>query len=469
MRALALTVCLTACSEPALDAGAPPPPATPPASEPLPRAPAPLVDGSFDDWDAADELARDAAGDASGGFDVTALAGKTRGGRLYLRVDLAAELNLYNGPSGDGTLLLELAVPDGRRLTIDFRARSARLDDGASVPWWALDLTVAPSHAASAFELGIDLSAFGAAPRAPAVELAIAGSDALAAPVSVPFDHLAIAPEILSDARAPEAELRVASLNTELGGLFDPARAAPIARLLRAAAADVYCLQELGEASAGHIAARLEAADPHGDDAAWNVHVVNDGSIVGNAVASRASLVPIALDAERVAAAVVLVTPPVAVVSVHLKCCGYQGSGEDHTRRSQIDALAQGLARFRGGALGPELALYRDAPIVVTGDFNDVGSSGLTAGLSSARTDVALQRLALRQLARDDVFTWSEYDTTFPPATLDLLLYRDLVPAGGFVFDTSSLDPARLEELGVERGDSEASDHFMLVADFTAR
>jgi endonuclease/exonuclease/phosphatase family metal-dependent hydrolase len=466
MRRAALLCCgLWACAEPdALET--PPTVVPPPVEEETPASEAaPIVDGAFDDWAPSDYLAQDPMGDASGGFDVIGLAAKARGSRLFVRIDLARPLNLYNGPPSDGTMVLELGTPDGRRLTIDFRARRAQRDDGALVPWWALELVAAPSHGASAFEVVLDLAEFGAAPGATSIDLALGGSDAVA-PVAVELRHAAVAPKVLSDARAVGTELRVASLNTELGGLLDTSRAGPLARVIRAAGADVYCLQELGSASSARIASRIEAADPHNDGATWNVHVVNGGNIVGNAVASRAPLVPIPLEADRVAGAVVLTEPPVAVVSVHLKCCGYQGSGEDSTRLSQVDALSQALALFKSGGFGPELAAYRNVPILVMGDFNDVGSEGLTGALASTRTPLALERLPLRHLARGDVFTWSEYNTGFPPATLDLLLYQDATPLGGFVLDSAAFPADRLETLGLRAGDSEGSDHFMLVADF---
>lgn len=424
----------------------------------------PLVDGLVDEWIEDEVAADDPAGDASAAFDITRVSVTSRGSELYLKLELDRVLNLYAGRPDDGTLVLALRLPDGRRLSVDFRARKAVLGSGAVVPWQALGLVTAPTHAASTFEIRFEMSAFEAEPGG-VVEIDFDGSDALTEPLVLPLRYAAVEPLIVDDARAPGTAWRVASLNTLEAGLFDPARDKPIARLLRAAAADVYCFQELGATTSEAVAEAVGAADPRGDGARWHAHAAGAGSILGNAIAATVPLVPIPLGTQRAIGAVVLTSPPVAVLSVHLKCCGYHGSEEDALRLAQVRTVTNEIAKFRLGQLGAELVPYRDAPLVVAGDFNDVGSPDLVGDLVSKRS-LGLRRWLLPHLAARDVFTWHGYESDFPPATLDLLLYDRLEPLAGFVLDSGVLPEERLAALGLWGGDSNASDHLMLVADF---
>lgn len=424
----------------------------------------PLVDGLVDEWIEDEVSADDPAGDASAAFDITRVAATSRGSELYVKLDIDRVQNLYAGRPDDGTLVLELRLPDGRRLSVDFRARRAVLGSGAVVPWQSLGLVTAPSHAARTFEVRFDMSAFEARPGS-LVEIDFGGSDALVEPLVLPLRYAAVEPVLVDDARAPGTVVRVASLNTLQAGLFDPARDKPIARLLRAAAADVYCLQELGFTTSEAVVEAVEAADPRGDGARWHAHAAGAGSILGNAVVATHPVVPIPLETQRAIGAVVLSSPPVAVLSVHLKCCGYHGSEEDALRLAQVRTIRDQIVKFRLAELGDELAPYRDAPLIVAGDFNHVGSPDLVGDLVSERS-LGLRRWMLPHLAARDVFTWHGYESDFPPATLDLLLYHRLEPLAGFVLDSAVLPEERLLALGLWGADSSASDHLMLVADF---
>ncbi len=425
----------------------------------------PLLDGRFDDWSSEEILADDPVGDAAGAFDVVQLSATTRGSDLYVLFEIDRVLNLYSGDEDDGTLRLELRLPDERRMSIDFRSRSATLGSGAVVSWQTLGLVVAPSHAASVFEVRLDMSAFEAA-IGEVVEIDFSGSDELAAPVSVPLIYEAGDPPLADDRRAPGTELRVASLNTREAGLVDPSRSKAMARLLRAAAADIYALQELGTTSAAEVEQALEVADPHGDGARWFAHAAGSGSILGNAVVSTDPLVPIPLATDRAVGAVVLrPSGPIAVLSVHLKCCGFQGSQEDAKRFAQVRHLAKKVVQLRQGELGESLRPYAQAPIIVVGDFNHVGSAELLGDFISPRS-LGLSQWLLPQLGARDVFTWFGYESAFPPAALDLLLHHGLEPLGGYVLDSARIPRERIEQLGLWSGDSGASDHLMLVADF---
>lgn len=431
------------------------------------------LDGQIDDWVPEDPVVDDARGDASGAFDVTSLRATTRGDELFIAFEIDRVLNLYNGEPSDGTLLLELTMPDGRRISVDFRGRMATLGSGAVVSWESLGLVAAPSHASDTFEVRLDMTAFeaghteeGDVAADAIVEIDFAGSDALDERVIVPLRYGAGERPKQNDARALGTTFRVASFNTMEAGLFHASRSKPIGRLLRAAAADVYALQELGSTTAHEVEAQFASLDPRSDDATWHAVTSSGGSILGNAVVAADPLIPIPLGTNRAVGAVVLRPEgAVAVLSVHLKCCGFQGSEEDRTRLQQVRHITNEITRLRLGQLGAELAPHRAVPIVVVGDFNHVGSPSLLEDLESKRS-LALRRWMLPHIGARDVFTWTGYESAFPPAMLDLLLHDGLEQLGGFVLDTRSLSRDHLERLGLWGADALASDHLMLVADF---
>ena len=449
-----------------------------PGSPPANHAPAaPVIDGTFAEWSSATRLIHDRLGDASGAFDVTELHATSRGAQLFVHFDTTTLLNLSSGPASDGTLQLNVTLPDERVLSLDFRARQLSVSNAGVLSSYDFGYIASPTHAGNAFELTLDLDPFGIAPG-DTVWLSLEGSDQVA-PQPFTFEYgTPTAPPSLSAARPPGSSLRLASFNTLYAGLTDISRRDAMGRLLRAAQADVYLLQEMGNTPASQVKAAFAAADPHDDGAPWNVLIAGTGSVVGNAIVSRSDIVAIKTPTPRfIGAVVTLPAGPVAVFAVHLKCCGYIGSDEDNKRMTEVGQLAQVIANLRAGTAGEALWPFADVPVVVAGDFNDVGSPQLrqvlqapsgTGSNNGESNGAGLTRLPLPHLTSADVFTWYQHTASFPPGVLDLMFYGGaLTPANGFLLDSRQLDGALLDQLQLASDDSDASDHLMLVADFT--
>lgn len=98
------------------------------------RGQPPTIDGVFTEWSPALVVASDPKGDATGAFDVSEVSATTSGPELYLHFDIGTDLNLQSGPEGDGTLGLTITLPTGQRLNIDFRGRTALLEE-TPIPW----------------------------------------------------------------------------------------------------------------------------------------------------------------------------------------------------------------------------------------------------------------------------------------------------------------------------------------------
>lgn len=435
-----------------------------PEPEPEPAAgPTPSIDGAFEDWSDELRLSTDPIGDATGAFDVSALYAVAWGPELYVRFSTSTHLNLYNGLPDDGTLVLGVELEDGRAMRLDFRERDVAVDGDPALGWTDLGLVAAPSHASTDFELRLDLSQLGV-DDGERLALWLEGSDTVA-PMEITVGPAVPVKKVPFDVTLEEGAFRIASLNTHESGLVDPSRGAALGRLLEAVEADVYCLQELGGMTDEQIASSVASA--LGDDAAeWNVRSYGYGQYVKSAVVSRSPLLPIpTTSAARFAGAVVLLDQgPVAVFSVHLKCCGFIGSDEDWSRLEEADLVRRTITNLRDGSLGAEWAEYVNAPVVVVGDFNDVGTPQLQdifAGQPHQLTRVQPPHASGR-----DVFSWREPSSGFPPAVLDRAFYDRLVLSRGFLLDSATLDAATLDDTGLDVADSAASDHLLLVSDF---
>ena len=122
-------------------------------------------------------------------------------------------------------------------------------------------------------------------------------------------------------------------------------------------------------------------------------------------------------------------------------------------------------------SLTPGLLPYRYAPLIVVGDWNLVGSRTPLDLVEDPQGPDQCHWL-LPHLVGDDVYTWRDLDEgpgDFVPGLLDLLTFSAdlMVRQNGFVLDSTELDSELLSVLGLESADSLASDHLMLVGDFT--
>jgi len=419
------------------------------------------ADGDFAEWSGVAPLASDPAGDARGDFDITTVHAASEGADLFLRFDTGAVRNLISGSRSDGDFRV-LVTHEGRTLRLDWRGRSVDFD-GSSRSWVDIGAELQPTYAADEFELKIDLTSIGVA-EGDAVEIDFSGSDALPSPAPFTLDAPAVEPERRDPSRAGDAAFRVASLNTEQSGLISGSRVSRFTRLIDAVDADIYCFQEEYDSSPDDIRAVLEDADPLDNGAAWFVHknedtvVASHHPIIGapsNDGSYNAALVDLPGD------------EAVFVLSIHPKCCGHIGSSEDQRRIDQAGAMERTVLDFRAGALGEALAPFADAPIIVVGDWNLVGSRTPLDILEDPQ-GASLSALPMPNLIGRSVLTWRSATSSFAPGRLDLLTYdaARLQTPRAFLLDTAALTGAERSALGVQAGDSDATDHLMLVADF---
>jgi hypothetical protein len=413
-----------------------------------------ILDGYLDDWKTEHVVATDPSGDSSGRFDLSTISAQVFGGKVFLRFDTGAELNLQSGKPDDGNLVLKVTLPRNRELEIDFRGRAAVLtaEGGAStIPWDELDFVALPTFATRDFELQFDLSQFGLA-AGDELALNFEGSDSLAAPIKLLMNSQSLPSFAPLQTEKPQSAIRVASINTLQSGLADPKRLPTIRSMLDFAAADIYCFNEERDATAFRQV--VTAWWGTGHDVQPNI--IHKGS---NAIVTGHPAKELITEMERVAVALVEppAKPPLVVFSVHFKCCGYAGSDEDQQRRAQANEVASAIKRIRSGEYG-EVA--KTARLVVLGDYNLVGSRQPLETILEAGP----QEVTLRSVVDGSTATWRGVTKkeTFWPGRLD---YVAVAPATGKAsgFLVRSAEIGKLT--GAENNDPFATDHAMMVVD----
>lgn len=426
------------------------------------------VDGVPNEWVGADLLPASAGG-SSGVFNVTSVSARSSGTVLFLRFNTGVVKNLQAGDSSDGTLLVDIRrtqPTEQSALTIDFRNKRLWLNGNSSntINWDAAGFEVMPTYAADDFEMMVDLASAG---FQQGDQMAITFGDGSSGEDAATFTLSD--PPTTHDQRSylqpPDTRLRVASINTLQTGLLDGTQAPKLLHLVDAVNADVYCFQEEYSSTASQIRNRIESTDPLEDGANWNVVKNNDCVI-----ASHYPLVELPLLSTSYMAAAVDLGGGAGVIvfTVHPKCCGYIGSSEDAKRITQTQDMISALDEVRNGTAGSALIPFADAPAMVIGDWNLVGSRtpvdlfGDPAGPNMRDTYIA-------PLAGPQIATWygSASPGSFFPGRLDLLTVQRnaLVVLNAFTLDTTKLDAATLSALGLQADDSTGSDHDMLVTD----
>lgn len=345
-----------------------------------------------------------------------------------------------------------------------------------------LGFSFTPTHAAEWYEVRIDR---GSAERLGLETPGLGGSGRIAGVVVMhdgrgqvtawadPFELDAPSAQPLEkqDARVPvrpDDSVRVVAYNVEHSSpVKDPE---PFARVISALDPDVLLFQEWVEGDANAIKAWLIA---HVDDATdW--HVLK-GPAWGVAVASKHPLsvltpldTPNPVNAQNALRFVggLADTPlgPLAVGSTHLKCCGTKDSREDRQRSAEAAAIADLVAEALGQGAG-----IQAWGVVLGGDLNLVGSRPPLDAIA-AGADLDGSALAVSEpmrLGDQAMFTWYDAGNTFTPGRLDFLLYSDATSeaVNAFVFDTGVLSEAALARLGLDAGDTAASDHLPVVLD----
>jgi endonuclease/exonuclease/phosphatase family metal-dependent hydrolase len=274
----------------------------------------------------------------------------------------------------------------------------------------------------------------------------------------------------------PPNGIRVVSWNVEFGGILD--HPDPFVRILKALQPDVVLLQELeSDQTAQAIAAVLEEADGK----TWTVDLGPAGGRLRTAVATHLSSTDMpAIDRLKridspkrgVKAAGLRIPVPgvghVAMVSLHLKCCGVAGGPEDMTRIAEVLAVRRALAQAQANT-------SFDA-VLLGGDLNLVGGRLplellVRDGESLFGSDGDFLIADPIRPAGQGFQTWGKDGQRYSPGRLDwvVLSGSTLQSVNAFVLATSELSAAVLQKHELKADDAaKAADHLPIVVDIAA-
>lgn len=389
-------------------------------------------------------------------------------GELGVDMEITFSPPRDDGRPGNGTIV-SIISPDGERI---------RLAPAL------MDISVSPSHASEWFEMRIArrLASENLLPLEGLLSqgrltgrLSMynpAGKRVAEAPVFEAMLPQAAPREKRVRATVPAKPLgtvRIVSHNVLNGSPLQ--KPEPFARLLRALDPDIVLVQEWYDTPADEMAAWFN--EHLAINGRWRA-VTSEGR--GVAVISRLDIAPIGPPALLVQARgeeqTVRVTPalvespigPIALASIHLKCCGSIGSPEDQQRAIEAQAIAAMLEE-QTRDIGPHVR-------VVMGDFNLVGSKEPLYTLARGfDVDGSAATVAEPFVMGDSaMYTWTDPTSRFLPSRLDYAIYSDstAVVARSFVLDPARLNAESLEALNITDIDAMASDHRPIVLDLRA-
>lgn len=287
-------------------------------------------------------------------------------------------------------------------------------------------------------------------------------------------------PEAVAQAENERAQLRIMTHNTEHDGLRDNSRKEAFARLYQAIRPDVITLNENWETAASEAKAFMDEYLPQGTEKGWYA----SKRVYGNITLSRYPILQswVISEGERLAATLIdlpdsLFRRDLLVINTHLQCCE-----KDDRRQHQADATIKFMldAQTEGGVID----LPINTPMVIAGDMNLVGDSRqlstfLNGSIQNTDTygqgrlpdwnESPLMDLHPLQTDQPFAYTWRNPYGSYPPSRIDYIMYTGSVMEAqkGFVLNASVMPQEKLEALGIRKEDTEASDHFPVVADFT--
>jgi endonuclease/exonuclease/phosphatase family metal-dependent hydrolase len=388
-------------------------------------------------------------------------------GLKHMGVDVEIEFSFIKGQGFSASLV----GTDGQRTAINAYDLDVVVAPTVAAPWY--EGRVARSSPALAALPMKGLRSSGSAAVAVGVQGAEGKFGAYSDPETVTLAPAADPKARLADVLIPakaEGAIRVMSWNIERSAPVKNPQ--PFRRIIQTIQPDIILIQEWEAGSATDVLAWM--TQWVSSESEWHV-IKAQGDLTsggGVAIISRFELSP------------QLASPPlggtggspvrfvsanaaspfgnILVGSTHLKCCGSKDSPEDQKRLSEADTINK--AFLFSGAPG-----YR----IITGDMNLVGSQPPLDRLME-RLDADGSNLTAapaKTLGDATMSTWSKSGDAFGPGRLDYALFSDstLDALQAFVLNTRRLSDEALARLGLERTDSDASDHMPVVVDFKAK
>lgn len=444
------------------------------------------VDGQFDDW--ADVQAAYSKTPTGNGTEILAIKTVTDSRFIFVYFELSKEivLNNYdvsfffdadlNAQSGEGSF--------GADLTWDFaNLKGSHIVQGEKtiINHSHLNLVGLPSYSSNKFEFAIERKvAIKGKVLFPEVSTRFwmtTGSDQAPgdAPLTIQLDGERIFSAPVTIERAVNSDLRVATFNARMDNIFTPAGDAAFGKLISALRPDVIALQEIYDHTAQQTLVLVSKYYP-------SMSPLSLYSLKAEPDIVLISRYPI-IDIENIAGNGVFhlssknaLGTNLIVIASHLPA-----GDKDSERAEEADKLVKAISEINSGNF--KFNVEKNAPIIMLGDFNLVGSSAqyrtlVDGKLSTGETlppDAGVGSFAQAQPVQPFVpmtYTWRNAASDYPASHLDYIFYTSstLELKNSLALFTEELPSEYLTQYGLDySASSDASDHLPFVADFSIK
>lgn len=470
-----------------------------------------LLDGKFDDWAGSTVNIADPFGESTSSLiDMTNVSIANSSTGLYFRFDVGRETILQNSlidPIGNdirvyidcddngatgfafGGIGAEMVIQLGNRSFTYYNSDPLLplVPAVTNVAYGGSGFRLAPTHSADEFEISlafdIIVAGFPVQPfTSPNIRIIFQeniSGDRVPDTGSILYTISSTPPVALptptSFERNNPTDIRVLSQNVlATGPATNPG---PFTRILQATNPDIVCWQEVYTMSAEDTRQFVTAALPLPVGEQWYAAKVSDCVTVSrwpisNAAASDSNLV-CKIDLPNSATDSDLV-----IFNAHTPCC-QNNSGRD----TEHDRMASYWRNMLAGTGVFPIDPVRDAALFL-GDFNMVGYKRQIESLrdgnifnngtfgpdfSPGRGNGSLVSVAERHMTRRLGETWRNTSGSFAPGKLDWIFVTDdiAVPESSFVLVSDDLSGPELVFSGMMSTDTDAADHYPMIADFS--
>lgn len=467
-----------------------------------------FIDENFDDWTEISNYYDDPIGDnLAGGIDLKTMWVSNDEEYLYLRIQTTKEIILVNNnyltiyidtdnDSSTGKILDNF----GAELEFTFGRRSGKVYLNGEKIIYNSDIGFigSPTFSSSEFEFGIrrDVKINGQTlfnSDKVKIKLVAYTSSALSnssdnSPDIAGYEYQ-FNPDLITQhpsyfiEKQNQEYLRAMSYNVERDGITSTSKTTEFNHIFSTIKPDIIGLTEVYESTSEQVADKISFFLPPNQNEQWfhkkegqydivlvSKYEIKESFTINSEVghdASGAFLLDLrpAYDSDML------------VIVSHPKCCS--GVEEDLKRQNQFDAI---IAFIRDAVNeGGVLTIAQYTPLIIMGDLNLVGDKRQYQTLITG--DIKFNE----KYGEDFVPDWdsSDFDDaipyvtntgmtftlnpgSFPPGRLDFIVYSASVMdnVNSFVFDSNNLTPEQLTNYGLNKSDTETSDHLPVIVDF---
>ena len=447
------------------------------------------LDGRFQDWTGLTAAVVDPAGDAGlSGIDLRTLRLANDGEMLFIDLDTTVEIELDWGHGLSLFIDCDGPPSTGRWIRWDMGLRRGVLvgeDREEELSFADLGFVAAPTTTGSRFEMTLARAALMDLLGACAMDAVrvrfedrTAGGDALPdkAWIRYYFSGEEIQPRSLPEFERSLDTIRIVTWNVLWSGIVDPAMEPQFRRVLQALEPDIIAFQEILEHGETHALVESWFPNEH-----WEYAGYGDRITLGRfprlwdwpgsyaPLDSRFTVAGFAMPGGEM----------LAVFNAHMSF-----GDQDAERQQEADSFIAYLRDLQtpGGAVdmppGTPFVLTGDLNLVgdrsqldtlLTGDIHDTDAFGPPHAPDWDGSDLA--DLFPLQAGRAFAYTWRDDGGSFWPGKLDYMIIPDSVlgVAQQFVLDTTILSDEVLTTHGLERHDTDVSDHLPVVVDFSIK